>query len=210
MPRFIDTIKLIDGNYKLIEYHNKRINDTVNRFFGAGPAINLNLVLPKQDDYKSGTYKCKLTYSDHIENIEITPYIKRTIKTLKVIDLDALRHSSEYRCGPLDYEFKYEDRTLINSFLTGLGDKTDILFVKNGLVTDTSFSNVILSDGGKWITPDTYLLNGVKRRYLLENYKIEERKVSVGDLRYFRKISLINAMLEPEDIEIDICNAIIY
>lgn len=206
MPRFIDTIKLADGNYKLIEYHNRRINNTINHFFGAGPEINLKTFLPKADEYKTGIYKCRLTYSMHIENIEIIPYVKRAIKKLKIIDLDIARLPAEYKS--LDYEFKYEDRTCINSFLKGLDDITDILIAKNGLITDTSFSNVILFDGEKWVAPDTYLLNGVKRRYLLDKGAIEERKVSINDLPYFRKISLINAMLEPQDIEIDICNII--
>ncbi len=76
----------------------------------------------------------------------------------------------------MNYEFKYQDRTIINSFLTGINDVSDILIIKNGLLTDTSFSNIILFDGEKWITPDTYLLNGVKRRRLLENNEIIEKK----------------------------------
>jgi 4-amino-4-deoxychorismate lyase len=204
MLRFIDTIKLADGHYELIDRHNERINNTINHFFGFNPKIDLNLFLPKHGKNKSGTHKCSLTYSNHIENIEITPYIKRTIKELKIIDLDAPDFPTEYKS--FDYEFKYQDRTLINSFLTGINDVSDILIIKNGLLTDTSFSNIILFDGEKWITPDTYLLNGVKRRYLLENNEIIERKVSIDDLNRFQKVSLINAMLDPEDITIDICN----
>ena len=206
MLRFIDTIKLADGHYELIDRHNKRINNTINHFFGFNPEIDLNLFLPKHGKYKSGTYKCRLTYSNRIESIEIFPYIKRTIKKLKIIDLDAPDFSME--CKSLNYEFKYKDRTLINSFLTGIDDLSDILIIKNGLLTDTSFSNIILFDGEKWITPDTYLLNGVKRRHLLENNEIIEKKVSVDDLNRFQKISLINAMLDPEDIVIDICNIV--
>jgi hypothetical protein len=88
MLRFIDTIKLADGHYELIGGHNKRINDTINHFFGFNPAIDLNSSLPEAGKYNPGIYKCRLTYSDRIENIEITPYIKRTIKGLKVVDLD--------------------------------------------------------------------------------------------------------------------------
>ncbi len=206
MPRFIDTIKLVDGNYKLIDHHNNRINNTINHFFGFNPEINLNSFLPKLGEYKAGTYKCRLTYSNHIENIEITPYVKKTIKKLKIIDLNAPDFSITYKS--LDYKFKYEDRTLINSFLTGIDDTSDILIIKDGLLTDTSFSNIILFDGEQWVTPDTYLLNGVKRRYLLENSEIMERKVFIDDLSRFQKISLINAMLDPKDIMIDICNVV--
>ncbi len=206
MLRFIDTIKLTDGHYELIGGHNKRINDTINHFFGFNPAIDLNSSLPEAGKYNPGIYKCRLTYSDRIENIEITPYIKRTIKGLKVVDLDYKVFLPEYKT--FNYEFKYQDRTLINSFLTGIDAFSDVLFIKNGLLTDTSFSNIILFDGEKWITPDTYLLNGVKRRHLLENGEIIEKKVSTYDLSRFQKVSLINAMLEPEDITIDIRNVV--
>ena len=206
MLRFIDTIKLADGHYELIGSHNKRINDTINHFFGFNPAIDLNSSLPKPGKYKPGIYKCRLTYSDRIENIEITPYIKRIIKRLKIIDLDSPCFSSQDK--PFNYEFKYQDRTFIDSCLAETDDLSDVLFVKEGLLTDTSFSNIILFDGEKWITPDTYLLNGVKRRHLLENGEIIEKKVSTYDLSRFQKISLINAMLEPEDITIDICDVV--
>jgi hypothetical protein len=33
MFRFIETIKLADGNYKLIDYHDKRMNATIAHFF---------------------------------------------------------------------------------------------------------------------------------------------------------------------------------
>ena len=66
MPYFIDTIKLTDGRYKLIGFHNNRINNTIKYFFGFDPQIDLNLYLPKPCKYKTGTYKCRLTYSNHI------------------------------------------------------------------------------------------------------------------------------------------------
>jgi hypothetical protein len=47
-----------------------------------------------------------------------------------------------------------------------------------------------------------------EKRHLLENGEIIEKKVSTYDLSRFQKISLINAMLEPEDITIDIRNVV--
>lgn len=202
MPYFIDTIKLIDGRYNLIDFHNNRVNNTINHFFGFNPQIDLNLLLPNPDKYKTGTYKCRLTYSNYIENIEITPYVIRTIKKLKIIDLDGPDFYMKYKS--FNYDFKYRDRTLIDSFLKGIGDKSDVLFIKNGSLTDTSFSNVVLYEKEKWITPATFLLNGVKRRYLLENNYIMEEKISLDSISRFIKISLINAMLDPGDIEINI------
>ena len=202
MFRFIETIKLADGNYKLIDYHDKRMNATIAHFFNIDCGKPLTDFLPDAKAYRQGIYKCRVVYSSNIEDIEITPYFKRKIKRLKIVNLDTYPFLSPG--GLFDYSFKYEDRSFINSLLKGLDDATDILIVKNGLITDTSFSNVILFDGNKWITPDAFLLNGVKRRYLLDCGITSEGTVSVKGLKDFQKISLINAMLEPGDIEIDI------
>ena len=82
----------------------------------------------------------------------------------------------------------------------------DILIVKNGLITDTSYSNIILYNGKEWFTPKSFILNGVKRQYLLNTGKVKEIKITLENLKNFEKISLINAMLEPQDIEIGIEN----
>ena len=202
MFRFIETIKLADGNYKLIDYHDKRMNATIVHFFNIDCGKSLTDFLPDAKTYRQGIYKCRVVYSSNTFDIEITPYFKRKIKRLKIVNLDTYQFLSPG--GLFDYSFKYEDRSFINSLLKGLDDATDILIAKNGLITDTSFSNVILFDGNKWITPDAFLLNGVKRRYLLDCGIISEGTVSVKGLKDFQKISLINAMLEPGDIEIDI------
>ncbi len=206
MTHFIDTIKLADGNYKLLSYHNRRINNTIRHFFGDGLGLDIKALMPVADKYKTGIYKCRLVYSKYIENIKIIPYVKRVITRLKVVDSDNAYLPPE--CKPLHYEFKYKDRICIKFFLKGLSDATDILITRNGFITDTSFSNIILLDGKKWVTPNTYLMNGVKRRYLLDRGDIEEKKILIGDLQHFQKISLINAMLNPEDIEMDTCNII--
>lgn len=206
MFRFIETIKLADGNYKLIDYHNKRMNETITHFFNMDYGKSLVDILPDVKKYQQGIYKCKVIYSSNIENIEITPYFKRKIKRLKIVNLDTYPFSSLNKL--FDYSFKYKDRTCINSLLKGLDDASDILIVKHGLITDSSFSNVILFDGKKWITPTSFILNGVKRRYLVDNKMIKEKTVSINDLKDFQKISLINAMLEPGDIEIDVKDTI--
>ncbi|RZD16057.1 MAG: hypothetical protein EVJ46_07655 [Candidatus Acididesulfobacter guangdongensis] len=245
MCRFIETVKLENGNYKLIDYHNKRLNDTIIHFFKKNllksEFIDIGKFLPSPAaEFKKGIFKCRIVYSDKIESIEILPYIKKNIKRLKLVESD------------IDYSLKFENRDSINNLFNEskifknknqsnlpanlinnnkdnknsrssdslrrgynshddnnpCGDDFDILIVKKGLITDTSYSNIILYDGKEWVTPESYLLNGVKRRYLLNECIIKEIKVRTADLKNFKKISLINAMLEPHDIEIDIDNIV--
>jgi 4-amino-4-deoxychorismate lyase len=233
MCRFIETVKLENGIYKLIDYHNKRLNNTIINFFKKNPLkselidIAKFLPSPAAAEFKKGIFKCRVVYSNKIESIEILPYIKKNIRRLKLVESN------------IDYSLKFENRDSINNLFNGLKffkDKNhlnsftnlsanlpfkahrnsfdsdysdfDILIVKKGLITDTSYSNIILYDGKEWITPKSFLLNGVKRRYLLNNGIIREMNICLDDLKNFKKLSLINAMLEPRDIEIDIDNII--
>ena len=97
------------------------------------------------------------------------------------------------------YSFKFSDRSLLNTLLQEKGDCDEILIVKNGCITDTSYSNVVFSKDDQFFTPDSYLLNGTKRQQLLRERKIRETRVTVSNLHYFDKVYLINAMLNIED-----------
>jgi 4-amino-4-deoxychorismate lyase len=75
------------------------------------------------------------------------------------------------------------------------GDCDDILIVKNGYITDTSFSNIVFFDGDKWVTPARPLLRGTMRESLLKTNYIEETDILVNDLKKFTIARLVNAML---------------
>ena len=99
----------------------------------------------------------------------------------------------------IDYTFKYADRDKLIQLQQSKGTCDEILIYQNGRITDTSYSNVVFYDGNQYITPSTYLLNGTKRRYLLERGIIKEQDIGLGDLPRFRYLFLINAMLDLED-----------
>ncbi|MBP7901686.1 MAG: aminotransferase class IV [Spirochaetes bacterium] len=72
----------------------------------------------------------------------------------------------------------------------------EIIILKNGMVTDSSFSNLAFYDSGKWFTPETFLLNGIMRQKLLADNIIHEKKIAVNDMKKYEKISFINSMLD--------------
>ena len=78
-------------------------------------------------------------------------------------------------------------------------DCDDILIVQSGCITDTSYSNVVLFDGESYYTPDTYLLNGIRRQQLLASGKIKERRITPAMLSHFERLYLINSMLDIAD-----------
>ena len=83
-------------------------------------------------------------------------------------------------------------------------ESDDVLIVKNGFVTDTSFSNVVFRQDDRLFTPDTFLLNGCKRQELISKGTIEERKISLDDIKSYQCCYLINAMLDIEDNPFDV------
>jgi 4-amino-4-deoxychorismate lyase len=71
--------------------------------------------------------------------------------------------------------------------------------VKNGLVSDTSYCNILFYDGAEWLTPEVPLLAGTQRQHLLDLGKIKTEKITPNDLHNYHKFMLINAMLEFDE-----------
>ena len=89
------------------------------------------------------------------------------------------------------------------------GSCDDILITQNGMITDTSYSNVVLSDGIRYYTPKTYLLNGTCRQRLIAEGKVIPIDISVDDLFSFKELFLINAMLDLEEkVIVLVCNIV--
>lgn len=105
----------------------------------------------------------------------------------------------------IDYSHKYANRTALQYLLQKKGKADDVLIVKNGWLTDTSYSNVAFFDGLQWFTPSKPLLKGTKRAALLQQKKIIEADIRPQDLKQFEKVRLVNAMMEWEEgVELEV------
>ena len=71
--------------------------------------------------------------------------------------------------------------------------------MRNGFITDTSYSNVVFNKNGELYTPYHPLLNGTKRQKLLSEGVIKEAQISVNSIKEFDRVWLINALLDIED-----------
>lgn len=183
MCQLFETIKIINGIPANLHLHEKRMNVTRQRLFDNYDILSLSDSIQVPEDFRSGIVKCRVIYSSSIETIEYSPYIPANIKTLKTID-----------AGNLVYSLKYVDRSHLNSLIdNSIAD--DILIVKNGYVTDASFANIVFTNGKVWVTPDTPLLYGTMREFLLHKGVIECVKLRVEDLSLYTHFRLINAML---------------
>lgn len=188
MSLLLETICIADGAVQNIELHNARFNRTRSELFGENHVINLaNYIRPTEMYVR---IKCRVIYNKDIVEIKYEEYIRRDIRTLKLID-----------ANDIDYSYKYHDRSCFDKLLELKSECDDILIVKNGLITDTSFSNVALKKGEEWHTPAKPLLAGVQRQKLINQGKIIPKDIAPSDLPNYSHIRLINAMIDMEDGE---------
>lgn len=189
MSLLIETIKVIDGALQNLMYHNARLNRSRKELFNCNDYIDIDKSIKVPPEYAKGIYRCTITYEREITDQRFIEYSIKKISSLKLVE-DEL----------VEYSHKYADRSRINGLLDKKEDCDEIIIVKNGLVTDTSFTNIIFYDGAKWVTPLHPLLKGTKRQKLLDEREIEEAEISVNNLKRFSKACLINAMLDIEDV----------
>ena len=68
---------------------------------------------------------------------------------------------------------KLRQRGKLNELFAKKGSCDDVIIVRNGLITDSSYANLIFFDGREWITPKVPLLEGTCRARLLASGKIK-------------------------------------
>lgn len=194
---FIETLKIINGRFINLPIHIARMEQTTLEVFGKFGSFSLSdEQIPA--DKKNGIIKCRIEYQQKIGRIDFIPYQPRLINTLKVVEDSGI-----------DYHLKYADRTPLTNLSAQRGIYDEILITRQGKITDTSFSNIVLYNGTEYLTPSTYLLNGTKRQTLIQKGIIKPATIKIEDLKSFRQLHLINAMLDLDDVQIDISNIIL-
>lgn len=171
---------------------------SVKELSGQRNAVSLMEALKKYNVPKTGLYKCRVVYSDKIETVEFIPYEIKPVNSLRIV------YDQEIK-----YEHKYQNRDSLNALLSQRQYCDDILIVKNGFVTDSSYSNIIFYDGVNWITPAAPLLKGTMRQFLLDTAEIKAAPVAVQDIPSFKKFRLINSMLAFDGPEIDVSKIVL-
>lgn len=196
MSRFIETIQFKNGSLQNLKFHNRRFNNCRKFFYGSEDAIDLQKFIDSSSLQNNKTYKITVSYSNTIDKISIIEYKKKIIKHLKMVEASP----------DFDYSYKYADRSGLEQLLLRRESCDDIIILKNKLITDISFANLVFYDGSQYLTPASPLLKGTKREKLIEEKILREEEIYVSDLHLFKFCGIINAMLEPEDYKIEIGN----
>ena len=193
MCRFVESIQLKAGQFKRLELHQVRLQKALAESYPNVKVIELAESLKNTYFPTEGLFKCRVVYDSEIRLIEFAPYIRREIRSLKLVETKL-----ESRA------YKLEDRSGLNAAFAQRDDCDDVLLVRDRLLMDTSYCNIALYDGENWFTPGIPLVYGVNRAELLAEGKLVEKNITVTDLKNYRQIALFNAMIEFGELVLDI------
>ena len=184
--KLLETIKALDGELFHLEYHQRRLEQSLQKL-GFCNSLDLSALLSPP---KEGLIRCRVIYDENAAEVTYHPYTPRTFQALQLVIADEL-----------DYALKYADRTALTSLFEQRGSADDVLIVKDSLITDTTVANIAFYENGRWITPAQPLLHGTTRARLLDEGLLTEADIAVTQLERFEKYALMNAMIGFMEIE---------
>jgi len=179
--RILETIQIQNGEIRQISYHQARMNAARKQLWQCDDVIDLasNLLVPTE--HQTGIVRCRVVYQQEIEEIQFIPYQWKDIRKIKVVEAPRI-----------DYAIKWLERNIFTQLLQENADADEVIIAQNGWVSDATIANLAFWDGKQWFTPNTPLLKGTKRQYLLDTHQIAEKAIQVEDLKHFEKVCLIN------------------
>lgn len=178
-------MRLVEGRIPLLSYHQQRVDRARRSLYAKAPAFKLKKLLADWELPTTGQHKVRVVYGSELDGYTITPYEQRPVETLRAVHAD-----------DMDYGKKYADRSGINALFERRDDCDDILIVKRGHITDSSYANLAFDDGTHWYTPAWPLLRGTRREQLVERGILRTAVIRLRDLHHFRQVKLLNAMIE--------------
>lgn len=187
-PEFIETVAVKDGRWQQPERHERRLNATRTAFFGGGHPVFRLAQISVPPAAAQGIFKCRIRYDGRIRQVDFEPYAPRPVRSLQAVESPGL-----------NYRYKYADRSALDALYAERGRCDDVLMLQDGYVTDGRYANVAVWDGENYYTPRTCLLDGTKRQALLAQGVLQEIDLRFSDLKRFKRLFFINAMLDLED-----------
>lgn len=182
-----ETIAIENGKIKNIALHQARYERSLITYYGKSAVTFFNLLdliqVPKELHNK--LVRCRIDYNAHQTKISYLEYTPKTHRVFKSIV-----------CNEIDYSLKYADRELINALFAQKGEADEIIIIKGDFVTDCSIGNLAFRNGTQWFTPNTPLLKGTQREYLLQSGQLQEIEIRLEQLEKFDEIRVINALNE--------------
>ncbi|MFW2307671.1 aminotransferase class IV family protein [Aliarcobacter butzleri] len=180
--KYFETIKCEDFEVFNLDYHQKRVANTI--------GLNINLqeyINPISEEL----LRCKLIYDENgVVDVLYFPYKKREIKSFKII-FD----------NEIEYSKKYLNRAKLDELYEKRDNCDEVIIIKNEIVTDTTIANIAIFYENSWITSKNCLLGGTTRARLIEEKKLLEKDITLDMLKNASKVALMNAMIGFDEIK---------
>ncbi len=184
-PRpLLESIRCRDGIFPLLHLHQRRIQFAFSHLWPDVPVPDLYQHLHCYSVPRKGLFKCRIVYGETLCEPEYQPYEISPPKKLKLVEADEL-----------NYSFKWVDREHLNRLHSRKGECDDVLIVRKGLITDTTYCNIAFLSNGTWFTPAAPLLHGVRRQQLIDNDIIAPATIKPGQISKFTHFKTFNAMI---------------
>ena len=190
-PRFelLTTGRIHQGELTFLEQHLTRLREA-SRYF-AYPYDEQKLLKELQEELahleSNLDYRCRIALQKngtfHLEITELTDlpasYLQAQLTEQK-LDL----------ATPFTY-FKTSQRDHLSQ-----SEREQIFHLPDGTLLETTIGNLVLEIGGQLYTPPAHLplLDGIYRRHLLETQQVEEKLLTLNDLKNADRIYACNAL----------------
>lgn len=179
-PLLFETIKIEGGKIYNLDYHQRRCDYSREKIFNTSKSLKLEKIIQAPQE---GLFRCRIIYAKEVHTVEYIPYIEKDIQTLKIVSSN------------LSYNFKYVNRETLDALLTAHKNVDEVIIEKDGLLTDTTISNLAFFNGTQWFTPKSPLLKGTMRQKLLDDGFLYKKDIRKDDLSDYAQVALINAMI---------------
>jgi len=183
MYPLFESVCIENSQIKNADYHEARFRRSYMQLYKTHPTYSLFDGIHLTNLDPTLKYKLRIGYKQHGTRFSFSEYDNSIPSSLKPVSDDAI-----------SYNVKRNNRKKLNNLYKQKGDFDDVLIIKNGLVTDTSYANILLKDSKQIVTPSTPLLEGTCRARLLDENKITEKRILEADIQNFKSFQLINAL----------------
>lgn len=196
--RLFETLAIQNGKVNNLTYHNQRFF-LGQKFLGISP-ISIkqcleSVCLQNKHINNKDFFKAKIVYG--LGGIEVfcEEYVPKPIHSFLML-----------ACDKINYRYKYENRSMLQALLSQRGECDEVIVVKHGCVSDCTIGNLLFLKNGRWYTPDTPLLQGTQRAFLLQEGLVFPKRILWHGVFGYEKIMMVNALnpFEPKrmiDIE---------
>ncbi|MDA7710446.1 aminotransferase class IV [Flavobacteriaceae bacterium] len=184
-----ESLCVLDGQILHPHWHEERYHAAFQHYYGTPPKKGLleGIIIP--NPWRTGMVKLRISYNEYQRELLWSAYVISEIKSLQAVSHDVL-----------EYGLKFNDRKQLNALYEKRGGCDDILILKSGWITDTSYGNLAFLKEGLWYTPEQPLLPGTCRARLIAEEKLIPTPIYHSDLKQFSAFKVINAMRDLEAV----------